>query len=76
MRCGAAGGRFTPPSASSRRSGGRRELDDYLGFLAGGCAKDPLDLLRDAGVDLQQPAAVDTALGEFGAMVDELDQFL
>ena len=42
--------------------GGQRELDDYLGFLKGGCSKDPLDLLRDAGVDMEQPAAVDTAL--------------
>jgi oligoendopeptidase F len=56
--------------------GGRRELDDYLGFLAGGCSKDPLDLLRDAGVDMQQPAAVDTALGQFGRLVEELDQFI
>lgn len=53
--------------------GGRRELDDYLGFLAAGCSKDPLDLLRDAGVDMQQPAAVDTALELFGRLVDELD---
>ena len=26
--------------------GGPRELADYLGFLKGGCSKDPLDLLR------------------------------
>ena len=53
--------------------GGRRELDDYLRFLSGGCSKDPLDLLRDAGVDMQQPAAVDTALTQFGKWVEELD---
>ena len=41
----------TPP-AFPRRSrlsqrvlrGGKKELDDYLGFLKGGCSKDPLDL--------------------------------
>ena len=53
--------------------GGRRELDDYLGFLSGGCSKDPLDLLRGAGVDMEKPDAVDTALGQFGRLVDELD---
>lgn len=53
--------------------GGRRELDDYLGFLGGGCSKDPLDLLRGAGVDMEKPDAVDTALGQFGRLVDELD---
>ena len=56
--------------------GGRQELDDYLGFLAGGCSKDPLDLLRDAGVDMEQPQAVDTALEQFGRLVDELDALL
>ncbi len=56
--------------------GGRRELDEYLSFLAGGCSKDPLDLLRDAGVDMQQPAAVDTALEQFGRLVEELDRLI
>ena len=27
-------------------TGGLRELDDYLGFLKGGCSQDPLELLR------------------------------
>ena len=56
--------------------GGQRELDDYLGFLGGGCSKDPLDLLRDAGVDMEQPAPVDTALRQFGRLVEELDELL
>jgi len=53
--------------------GGRRELKDYLNFLSGGCSKDPLDLLRDAGVDMEQPAAVETALEHFNRLVEELD---
>jgi oligoendopeptidase F len=57
-------------------SGGRRELADYLGFLEGGCSKDPLDLLRDAGVDMEKPDAVDAALDHFGRLVDELDDLL
>jgi oligoendopeptidase F len=56
--------------------GGPRELADYLGFLKGGCSKDPLDLLRSAGVDMEQPAAVDTALDRFAEMVEELDRLL
>jgi oligoendopeptidase F len=55
-------------------NGGQRELDDYLNFLKGGCSKDPLDLLRDAGVDMEQPGAVDAALRKFGEMVDEFDR--
>lgn len=57
-------------------TGGKRELDDYLGFLQGGCSKWPLDLLRDAGVDMEKPAAVDTALAYFGKLVGELDELL
>lgn len=57
-------------------SGGSRELNDYLGFLKGGCSKYPLELLRDAGVDMEQPQAVDTALGYFERLVAELDELL
>ena len=56
--------------------GGAQELDDYLSFLKGGCSKYPLDLLRDAGVDLEQPEPVDTALKRFGELVNELDSLL
>ena len=51
-------------------------LDRYLGFLKGGSSKWPLDLLRDAGVDLEQPAPVATALARFGELVDELGTLL
>jgi oligoendopeptidase F len=57
-------------------NGGRRELDDYLGFLRGGSSKYPLELLRGAGVDMQQPTAVDTALAYFQRLVAELDELL
>ncbi|MCH8042465.1 MAG: oligoendopeptidase F [Planctomycetes bacterium] len=57
-------------------SGGKQELNDYLGFLKGGCSKYPLDLLRDAGVDMQQRAPVDTALDHFADLVEELDRLL
>ena len=57
-------------------TGGKRELGDYLGFLKGGCSKWPLDLLRDAGVDMEKPAAVDTALAYFSRLVGELEELL
>jgi oligoendopeptidase F len=56
--------------------GGKKELEAYLNFLRGGCSKDPLDLLRDAGVDMEKPHAVDTALTQFGNLVEELDALL
>jgi oligoendopeptidase F len=57
-------------------SGGKPELNDYLGFLKGGCSKYPLDLVRDAGVDMEKPQAVDTALDYFEKLVGELDELL
>jgi oligoendopeptidase F len=51
-------------------------LERYLGFLKGGSSKWPLDLLRDAGVDLEKPEPVATALARFGELVDELDTLL
>ncbi|MFM9059505.1 MAG: oligoendopeptidase F [Planctomycetaceae bacterium] len=51
-------------------------LDAYFGFLKGGSSKWPLDLLRDAGVDLEKPEPVATALTRFGELVDELNTLL
>ena len=56
--------------------GGPAEVAAYLGFLQGGCSEDPLDLLRNAGVDMAQPDAVDTALGHFEKLVGQLDELL
>jgi oligoendopeptidase F len=64
--------------ALSRRviNGGQKELNDYLGFLKGGCSKWPLDLLRGAGVDMQKSASVDAALAYFEQLVGELNDLL
>ena len=64
--------------ALSRRvlEGGPSELDDYLKFLSGGCSKDPLDLLKDAGVDMTQPEPVATTLQRFKTLTEELDQLI
>lgn len=56
--------------------GDGHELNQYLQFLRGGCSKDPLDLLRDAGVDMTQPQPVQTALARFANLVQELDRLL
>jgi len=56
--------------------GSRQDLEAYRRFLQGGCSRWPLDLLRDAGVDLEKPAPVATALRRFGELVDELATLL
>ncbi|MFM7033742.1 MAG: oligoendopeptidase F [Planctomycetia bacterium] len=62
--------------ATNVAEGGPRELAAYQTFLKGGCSKWPLDLLRDAGVDLEKPDPVAIALTRFGELVDELDVLL
>ena len=57
-------------------TGGDQELHDYLGFLQAGCSADPLDLLRNAGIDMASPQPVKTALGRFDQLVTELDELI
>jgi oligoendopeptidase F len=57
-------------------NGGAAELNDYLGFLKGGSSKDPLDLLRGAGVDMEKPDAVNAAMAYFDRLVGELEELL
>ena len=61
--------------ALSRRvlEGGESERADYLRFLSSGCSKDPLDLLKDAGVDMTTPEPIETALRHFDNLVGQLD---
>jgi oligoendopeptidase F len=57
-------------------NGTNSELEAYLNFLKGGSSKWPLDLLRDAGVDMETPAPVNSALQYFDRLVTELDELL
>ena len=64
--------------ALSRRvlSGGAKERAQYLTFLSGGGSKYPLDLLRDAGVDMESPEPVAMAMARFKELVDELERLV
>ena len=57
-------------------NGGAKERDQYLHFLKSGGSKFPLDLLRDAGVDMERPEPVATAMKRFAELVDELEELL
>ncbi len=56
--------------------GGPKARDRYLNFLKAGGSKFPLDLLRDAGVDLTRPEPVATAMDRFKTLVDELEELV
>ena len=53
---------------------GKPAVDDYLGFLKGGCSADPISLLRGAGVDMATPAPTADALRLFDELVSELEE--
>ena len=57
-------------------NGGNKERNRYLNFLKSGGSKYPLDLLRDAGVDLEKPEPVNAAMDRFRELVDELEAVL
>jgi len=52
---------------------GTEGVDDYMKFLTGGSSKDPIDLLKLAGVDMSTPDPIDAAMELFGQLVDELE---
>jgi oligoendopeptidase F len=56
--------------------GGAAELDAYLGFLKSGGAKFPIDTLRDAGVDMQSPEPIESAMKLFQKRIGELRELL
>ncbi len=49
---------------------------NYLEFLSRGCTKYPLDLLKDAGVDLHSKEPITDTIKLFDSLVDELDSVL
>ncbi len=62
--------------ALSRRilSGEPGAMEDYLGFLKGGCSKAPIELLKGAGVDMSTAAPIRDALNVFDQLIGELEK--
>ena len=69
---------YSAAIALSRRilKEGEPAVRDYIKFLSGGCSKSPIDLLRDAGVDMESPAPVEQALQLFGELLDEMESLV
>jgi len=55
---------------------GESAVKDYLNFLCGGCSKAPLELLKDAGVDMTSSEPVNQALALFGRLLDEMEALM
>ena len=57
-------------------TGGRKAVEDYIGFLSGGSSKTPIDLLKGAGVDMSSPEPVIDAIKIFDGLIDEVNELL
>lgn len=55
---------------------GEPAVEAYKSFLKGGCSKDPLELLKMAGIDMSKPEPVKDALKLFGELVTEIEGLL
>ncbi len=57
-------------------SGDAEKVAAYIGFLSGGSSQSPLELLRGAGVDMESPKTLESAMQVFADMLNELAALL
>lgn len=55
---------------------GEEAVNDYMKFLTGGSSKDPIELLKDAGVDMSSKEPAKEALRLFGELLDEYERII
>ena len=55
---------------------GESAVKDYIGFLSGGCSKDPISLLRGAGVDMATTKPIEDALKLFGELIEQMREIM
>ncbi len=69
---------YSAAIALSRRilKEGESAVKDYIRFLSSGGSKGPIDILKDAGVDMTSPEPVDQALQLFGELLDEMEALM
>lgn len=69
---------FSAAIALSRKilKEGASAVEDYKKFLKGGDSKDPIDLLRIAGVDMESPKPVEQAMDFFEELLDQMEELL
>lgn len=51
-------------------------VKDYMKFLTGGSSKDPIELLKDAGVDMSKKEPIQEALDLFEELLEEFEKML
>ncbi len=54
-------------------TGDKQSIEDYKNFLKGGCSKDPISLLKGAGVDMSTSAPIAAAIAKFNELITEME---
>lgn len=69
---------FAAAAAISERilNDGKSAVDDYLKFLSSGGSKDPISLLKIAGIDMSSPKPIEDAIRLFDKLISELEELL
>ena len=57
-------------------SGDEKCVEDYKGFLKAGSSKYPIDILKDAGVDMSKTQAIESALQVFEKYLTRLEELI
>ena len=47
---------------------------DPLGFLKAGSSKYPIEILKEAGVDMATPAPIEATVAKFSQLLDEMEK--
>ena len=50
--------------------------EDYKKFLSGGCSMSPVDLLKQVGINMEEPKPIQDALDVFGKVLDEIETLI
>ncbi|MBF0104458.1 MAG: oligoendopeptidase F [Deltaproteobacteria bacterium] len=62
--------------AENIKANGESAAEKYLQMLKNGQSKPPLTLMKEAGVDMSEPAAIQAAFDLFGRTLDEMEKLL
>ncbi len=69
---------FTASAALSEKilSGDKKATQSYLAFLSAGGSKYPIDLLKDAGVDMTTSQPLELTMKKMNRVMDEIEEIL
>lgn len=62
--------------AQKIKNDGKSAIDAYLNFLKSGSSKYPIEILKDAGVDMTRPEPILAVVNRMNTLLDNLDELI